>query len=53
MMPQTNSSRIRTQSVTLTNDLAPDDTSIDATVTVEVTSPSGVVSALSVIVVLE
>jgi hypothetical protein len=53
VMPQTNSSRIRTQSVTLTNDLAPDDTSIDATVTVEVTSPSGVVSALSVIVVLE
>ena len=53
IMPQSNRNAGRTREFTVTNNLLATDTLIDATVTINVTSPSGVISSLSFVVTLE
>lgn len=53
VMPRTNRNSASTSVFTLTNSLAPADTAINTTVTITITSPSGVVSSLSYIVALD
>lgn len=53
LMPQSNQNSGRTSVFTLTNNLSAADTAINTTVTVSITSPSGVVSSLSFIVTLQ
>jgi hypothetical protein len=53
IMPQSNRNAGRTREFTVTNNLLATNTLIDATVTINVTSPSGVISSLSFVVTLE
>lgn len=52
-MPLTNANAARTNVFTLTNSLAANETSIDSTISVTITSPSGVQSSVSFIVRLQ
>lgn len=53
VMPQSNRNSARTAIFTLKNNLAPGDTSNTATITVNIVSPSGVLSSVSFVVILE
>ncbi|AEP31295.1 Ig-like domain-containing protein [Brumicola nitratireducens] len=53
IMPQSNLNAGRTREFTVTNNLLAADTTIDTTVSINITSPSGVVSSLSFVVTLD
>jgi hypothetical protein len=53
IMPQSNRNAGRTREFTITNNLLAGDTSIDTTVSINITSPSGVISSLNFVVTLQ